>query len=502
MTADEGPATGLGHFAIWHPLWSAHRMLDVFKPMILRKNSHPTTITRTSWMDGLRGTCAVIVVNFHFFFTFSPLPTLGYRTPTHLAASDHIAALPPFCLFWDGASCVNVFFAIAGYVCSFKALQLMQSGTSYQGQLLQSLSSSVFRRGFRLYLPTLAMTLITALLAHMNGFSLTNIMFANRKIWFRGVSSEVNVPHYDTLWGQIAFWASEVWHLMNVWESKPVYPVHDPHLWTIAYEYRMSLHLYIALVALANCRPHVRMVLLCALAILYPAWHRWEGLLFFAGAACAQWDVTQLSNRQEGYAAVTQGQSEELLPTKEGVLGTSPRVRPLRMTRTSLHRVVAYAFAVYLMSYPVSEFKNPSPGYAWMNVFIPSGYAHRENKFPKSVGVLILLYLLRDGAKGGKPGLWRSWLESDTALYLGRISFALYLVHATILHAVGYAIPHWIWASIGGSKAMSQWMIGIAVGWAASMILCLYFADIFHAEIELRCVRFVRWLEGRFKGTG
>ena len=154
---------------------------------------------------------------------------------------------------------------------------------------------------------------------------------------------------------------------------------------------------------------------------------------------------------------------------------------------------------MYLMSYPVSEFKNPSPGYAWINAFIPSGYAHRENKFPKSVGVLILLYLLKDGAKGGKPGLWRSSLESDIELYLGRISFALYLVHATILHAVGYAIPHWVWAWIGGSESMNQWMIGIAVGWTASMVLCLYFADQFHREIELRCVRFVKWLEDRFK---
>ncbi|KAI5366637.1 putative acyltransferase 3 domain-containing protein [Septoria linicola] len=448
------------------PLYSQvfRRIAYALVPTILRTRHEDlpraAAITSTSWMDGLRGICAVLVVNFHFLFTFSPIAVLGYNSLGPV--SQHITALPPLSFLWDGASSVNIFFIISGYVCSYKALQLMQDGPSNFGLLLQSLSSSVFRRGFRLYLPVLCMTLFTALLAHANGFALTDHFFAHQKIYFPGTNSEVNVPRFNTLQEQMGFWWQEMRTLTNIWESKPIYPDHDRHLWTIAYEYRMSLHVYVALLALARFEARYRLIALCALALTYTSWHRWEGPLFFLGAAGAQWDIMSRQNGLMHNEALTDC---ERLPYQVVGAKNEPQLfnhstGRSRQARKLLLRVLTFGLALYLMGCSVDNHKHPGYGYTWINKFIPSWYRHRETKFPKSVGALILLYLLSSGPRNLHRGAWRTILESDIALYLGKIMFALYLVHGTVLHAVGYAIPHLVWTLVGGHDSSWKWMFG------------------------------------------
>ena len=58
---------------------------------------------------------------------------------------------------------VVMFFVISGYVLSYRGLQLSREGKA--GSLLESLSSSVFRRWLRLHLPVVISTFVAFVLA-------------------------------------------------------------------------------------------------------------------------------------------------------------------------------------------------------------------------------------------------------------------------------------------------------------------------------------------------
>lgn len=70
--------------------------------------------------------------------------------------------LPIVRIFYSGRGMVTTFFIISGYVLSYKALSLTHSGR--YAALLDSLSSSVVRRGMWLFIPTTILTFISLLL--------------------------------------------------------------------------------------------------------------------------------------------------------------------------------------------------------------------------------------------------------------------------------------------------------------------------------------------------
>src|ERR1700709_2610994 len=75
--------------------------------------------------------------------------------------------MPILRVIHSGRFMVIIFFVISGYVLSYRGLQLAREGKTVQ--LLESLSSSVFRRWLRLHLPVIISTFVAFLLAR-NGF--------------------------------------------------------------------------------------------------------------------------------------------------------------------------------------------------------------------------------------------------------------------------------------------------------------------------------------------
>ncbi|KAK5064576.1 hypothetical protein LTR84_000409 [Exophiala bonariae] len=449
-----------------------------------------TNIGPTTWMDGLRGCAALVVFNYHFLFAFTDSTAVGFGVNEQ---HHSIIELPFIRLLYDGATCVNIFFVIAGYVCSAKALQLMTTAPSNSSgnrheKVLSSLSCSVFRRFARLYLPVMCMMFITTVSAYAGLFEGLRDMIAQKDVNFRPQFTEPSVRQCATLTQQLHFWLQELYKLSDVWRVGPFYPEHDPHLWTIGYEARMSMHLYIALVGLAKCKPRVRLGFLIALALLYTIWNRWEGPLFFLGAALAQYDALKHAS-----GAV------RLDPSPTDLLPGSPSTTQSSCKPSSAGRILrraAYTFALYLMSYPISGFKKPAPGFTWMNNLIPAFYSRKE-KFPKSIGVLLFVFLLqtsRNHIASPTPSFWHRLFTCRFARYLGQHMFALYLVHGTVLHIVGYGIPHFVWGFTGKDGA-AGWLAGVVVGWVCSLVLCLFFAEVFTRQVDGRCASVIRRLE-------
>jgi peptidoglycan/LPS O-acetylase OafA/YrhL len=120
----------------------------------------------------------------------------------------------------------------------------------------------------------------------------------------------------------------------------------------------------------------------------------------------------------------------------------------------------------------------------------------RKDKFYPNIGTALLLLLLaRSDPHSSK---WRRILNTRVAQYLGKISFALYLVHGPILHAFGYMLPQRIWWMMGiqGIEATDAvWSAVVFVGWAFSLAVSLCVADVWTREVEGRCVKAVKRLE-------
>jgi len=190
-----------------------------------------STTSETAWLDGLRGLAAIAVLNFHYLFAFSDIVYMGYDSK-----HKNFLRLPFIRLAFDGFSAVAIFFVISGYVCSLQALKRMHNRE--HDKLLQSFSRSIFRRGFRLYLPTLFVSFMTAIAAFLGAFESLRPMIeldALKKQYFPGPWSEPPLKKYETLLCQLRFWSSEMFTLTNIWNVGPQYLHHDPHLWTIAY---------------------------------------------------------------------------------------------------------------------------------------------------------------------------------------------------------------------------------------------------------------------------
>lgn len=451
------------------------------------------SISTTAYLDGLRGLAALIVINYHFLFAFTDIPQIGYGYDDK---HKSFWALPGVRLIYDGAACVNIFFSISGYVCSYGALRLMTEIATSSDEhekllksrkLATSMAGSVFRRLFRLYLPTLAMSFIITICAYFGMFESVRPYLDQRKLYFPHSSkfSEPQLKRFPTLYGQLAFWANDIWPMLDVFASGPVYPQHDNHFWTIPYEFRLSMHLYVALLALSWCKPLARMVCLIILSIAYFFLNHWEGPLFFLGAALAQCNI------------LTKAKVQSRLPQREP---KSEEDRSLTRPKHSrnLLRSFAYVFAIYLMCYPNANGKFPSTGYSHINSLIPTFYKRKE-KLPKSVGVLLLLYLLSTSSNhihAPRPSVLHRLLTCQPLRYLGKHMFSLYLVHGTIFHAVGYGLPH-LWWKWFPSQTPTGYFLGVFFGWVWSVVLCLVIANVFTRTIDAKCVKFTKWLEGK-----
>jgi hypothetical protein len=100
----------------------------------------PRKIHPTSYLDGLRGVVAFIVVIHHYTYEFTSISPWGWHTGEP-GSHDYLLLMPLLRVVHAGRFMVVMFFIISGYVLSCRGLQLAREGK--QVQLLESLSSFV-----------------------------------------------------------------------------------------------------------------------------------------------------------------------------------------------------------------------------------------------------------------------------------------------------------------------------------------------------------------------
>ena len=80
------------------------------------------------------------------------------------------------------------------------------------------------------------------------------------------------------------------------------------------------------------------------------------------------------------------------------------------------------------------------------------------------------------------------------AQYLGKISFAVYIVHGPILHSIGLVAVTASWRYIGRETA-TQNCFGFLVAAAVVLPTVFWAADIFWRLVDVPGTKFSRWVE-------
>ena len=112
---------------------------------------------KITYLDGLRGMAAFIVVISHFFQVFAPSVFEG-RTEIEHFAFENIAARTPLNLLFNGNFSVCLFFVLSGYVLSCKYFQTKNNRNIY---------SSAVRRYFRLAAPAFLSIILAYLIVRL-----------------------------------------------------------------------------------------------------------------------------------------------------------------------------------------------------------------------------------------------------------------------------------------------------------------------------------------------
>ena len=360
---------------------------------------------------------------------------------------------------------VTVFFVLSGYVLSAKPLALIQAGD--QLTLGDNLSSALFRRWIRLYIPIICTTFL-----YMSSWHL----FRYR------TDIEPKSSYRDELWN----WYCEFKNFSFVFRSggEPWFS-YNFHTWSIPVEFRGSVVVYTAQLALSRCTKNARLWCEVGLVIyfMYIA-DGWSCAAFMAGMLLCDLELLGASRN---------------LPKPIEQLG--------RFKHTIFY--LLFLIAVYLAGAPASDFDvhvlRNSPGWYYLSYLKPQ--AVFDFKW-------FYLFWAATFLVASVPHI--SWLkrffEAGFNQYLGRISFAFYLVHGPILWSLGDRV----YAAVGWSREhhainIPEWInllpitkagpLGLEISFLLPQLvllpITLWMAEIVTALFDEPSVKFAQWLYGK-----
>jgi peptidoglycan/LPS O-acetylase OafA/YrhL len=414
----------------------------------------------TSALDGLRGFACFAVFVYHSVTPYSHTFLYGYGG----TEDRHFYQLPFLRLLFSGPTMVSIFFVVSGCVLSYKPLKLMR--TKSWAQLFHTLSSSVFRRGLRLFMPALISTFMTMSLVQGGLFN-----FVSRKIIENSDSSlskyELRAWRRETFIAQLSDWLGSNREMINPFTWEEFHNSYNGHLWTISVEFRSSLVLFLVIIALARVRAIIRLTLVLVLMFSCSIYCRWDVALFLGGMFIAELDT--ISGNLDTF-------NQKPIAARESKWRRMDRLVP----------ILVFIAGSYCASYP-DRAGEKTPGYRVLSAITPHMYPIKE-KWWQSIGSIMIVWSATRSSD-------IHWLfTSAFAQYLGKISFAVYILHGPILHSVGLVAMTTSRKYIGRGTSFQE-CLGFFV--AAIFVLPTVFgsADIFWRLVDVPCTRFSKWVE-------
>jgi len=424
----------------------------------------PNKLSSTSCLQGLRGLAAVIVFHCHLLRSFSNFVDYGYGVDrkSELGLENRwFHQLPFLRLAYSGGAMVEIFFLVSGYTQSLKALSLMQGRKRTSNHKLLVLT--LFRRFFRLLIPTFVAGVLVAAAVWIGLYEWGS---KYRRTWFDGnpIALDRESSFFKELW---ALWQSFM-GLVNLWDWKIYYPVFNPHMWTIAVELRCSVVLQLLLYAMALIHHTTRIPVLLGLLLACNYLERWDLVCFLNGLLLA-------------YINQIRGTHSKSDCEKSGSLVGPFHPPPVVATTKSLVKRVIYAIAyilgLYLLSFPKID-GALAPGYRTIGSFSPGNWD--PHRFWNMWGAFLTVLALTNDR------FLARFYENHVLQYLGKISYAMYLVHGPVLHIVAYVLVPMMWL-VTGRKGILIQVVSFEIATFVFVVPAVFLAaDLFHRTVDTR----------------
>lgn len=421
----------------------------------------------TAWLDGVRGLAALAVYIFHLSGAWTWLvPAWGATTE-----ATNVMQLPLIrTIFVSGGAAVSVFFVLSGYVLTYSSLAKIRAG--HEKRVYPAVASSAFRRGFRLYLPVVALT------------------FAECVSTIFGFAPPLNfdfVPEPNA-WCQLWDWIKETNRLINPfldWE-RPIHgfvthPKYDAVVWTIPLEFWGSMMCYILLLILTQIPvPGIRMGLLGVCAVGFMSLGSWNMFCFASGVLIADLNLGQMED-------------EPLSP-----LSLSRPVSKLQVRNLKPLWIVILVAGFYVAGFPTlsyhEEWERSMLGFETLRSLIPVSVDFEDHaRFWWSIsGVGMLLSI-------SQLSTMKRFFSRPILQYLGKISFSLYLVHEFCVELFGLKLQIFMQDFVGvepKSGTIGYWLL--APVWVVAFSCCVFpIAAMVERWIDVPSVKFAKWFEER-----
>ena len=446
--------------------------IDLVRPLRLSKTTSPRKqqqLRRTAYLDGLRGFAAFLVYwHHHQLWSRDGLLKIDRIFENAFGYNDeyYLACLPAVRTFFSGGHyAVSTFFVISGYVLCAKPMSLIHGGEYMK--LGDNTASALFRRWLRLHIPIIVTTFLYMTSWHAFG------------IW----TDADHQPNYrEELWN----WYCQLKNFTFVFRSggEPWF-WYNFHLWSIPMEFRGSIVIYTSLLAFSRLTRNAR--LWCEVGLIFYFMYivdGWFCAMFVAGMLLCDLDLLAANNN---------------LPRFFWKL-------------ESFKELIFYnllVLSVYLGGVPShdSDMEVLSASYGWHYLSYLKPQAFYEYKW-------FFLFWAATFLVAAVPRIpWlKGFFETRFCQYLGRISYALYLVHGPILWTLGdrlYSATGW--TREAHAMHIPQWMdsfplskkgmVGLEMSFLAPHIillpLTLWLAELVTVLIDEPSVKVSQWLYDR-----
>ncbi|KAL3462813.1 acyltransferase 3 [Aspergillus heterothallicus] len=449
-------------------LSKAWRHLGFSEPEPSSATEKPVT-SRTAYLDGLRGFAALMVYwGHHQLWAHDGEGGEDiFENAYDYNGQNYFACLPGVRLLFSGGHlAVSVFFVLSGYVLAAKPLSLIQRG-DFKG-LGDNISSALFRRWLRLHLPVIATTFTYMTALHL---------FHIRAI------PETKSTYLEELWN----WYAEFKNFSFVFRGggEPWF-TYNFHAWSIPVEFRGSITVYTVLLAFSRLRTNARLCgyLFLIVYFIYIA-DGWFCALFVAGTLLSELD---LAAKIDEMPAVL----DKLSPWKKPIFYT------------------LFVVSLYLGGVPSHsadlQILRDSPGWHYLSFLKPQAVYDYKWFYLFWAATLLVASISR-------ISLLRAFFERPFNQYLGRVSFAFYLVHGPVLWVLGDRLYAAVgWARVSHATTCPGWIdrfplprvgpLGMELSFLAPHFILLpvtlWLAEVVTRVVDGPSVKFASWLYRRF----
>jgi peptidoglycan/LPS O-acetylase OafA/YrhL len=258
-------------------------------------------------------------------------------------------------------------------------------------------------------------------------------------------------------------------------------PPYNPALWTIPVEFAQSLILFVAILGLSRCITNIRLLLLAGITAFCFYSGQLYAVEFLGGMFIAE--VTLLQDD----SLASPVSSPIILPKYN--LEEKPKNAECGST-IKQKLVQAFWFANIISGLFIASWTNNHIDEVWGLRFLD---AHTPEPY-QGQRVWFCLGAFQIVAACTQLRCLQYIFTTPVAIYLGNISYALYLTHNLCLTILEPRVVPWLEHLFGKTTLWGRhftWLGGLAL--FLPIIICV--ADIFWRAVDMPTVKFARWLE-------